>query len=105
MSLPVIPADKANHIVYGAALFAVGYTFSVLAGHASHALQAGAALTLVFAVGKEAADWWRNRQARAAGLLPPHGVEPLDAVATCVGGALAALPVLAPHLTFKGAPL
>lgn len=83
--LPVIPQDKANHAVYGAVIFNIALPFT----SALLALAAVAAL----AVAKEAVDWLRNRRARQAGLPAPHGVEPLDALATLAGGAACFLPL------------
>ena len=40
------------------------------------------------AVGKEVLDWLSNMRAVKAGLMPTHGVEFLDALATCAGGAV-----------------
>ena len=83
--IPVIPADKANHALYGAALACAGSFHSVAAAIAACALAA---------VVKEALDYLRNRRALAAGLMPPHGVELADALATAAGGALVVLPLL-----------
>lgn len=83
MKLPVIPADKANHAVYGAALAALG---------AFHSVAVGAVLCSAFAVGKEIYD-----QARKTG-----NPEVLDAVATLAGGALV-LVHLAPWREWVGA--
>lgn len=74
MNLPVIPADKANHAVYGAALAALG---------GLHSLALGALLCAAFAIGKEVYD-----QARKTG-----NPEVLDAVATLAGGVLVLLPL------------
>jgi hypothetical protein len=56
----------------------------------AHSVLVAGLVVLVFAVGKEASDAWANYKATGT---PPHGVELLDAVATCAGGALAALPL------------
>lgn len=74
MPLPTLPADKANHAVYGAALASLGGLHSVLAG---------ALLCVLFAVGKEAYDRITKR----------GNPEPLDAFATLAGGALVLLPL------------
>jgi len=86
MPIPIIPADKANHVVYGAAIAAV---LSIILGPLPALLAAG----LVGAL-KELADAVSNWQARRAGLVPMHGVEWLDFAATLAGGALVALPQL-----------
>lgn len=74
MNLPVIPADKANHLAYGAALASLG---------GLHSLALGALLCAAFAIGKEVYD-----QARKTG-----SPEVLDAVATLAGGVLVLLPL------------
>ena len=74
--IPVIPADKANHISYGAALACIG---------AFHSVLAGAALCAVFAVGKEIYD-------KVSGKGTP---DVLDAVATLIGGVLVLAPLAA----------
>lgn len=89
MALPSLPQDKANHLAYGAVIFSA----ALLAAHhlmPSHQVLIAGLVVLFMAVGKEANDAWINY--RTAG-LPPHGVELLDAVATCAGGLLAALPL------------
>jgi hypothetical protein len=77
VNLPLLPQDKANHAVYGAAIAAVGLCYS---------LEVGAGLCVFFAVGKEISDWWLNRRGGN------HGVEIADAAATIFGGALVLLP-------------
>jgi hypothetical protein len=79
MIFPSIPADKANHAVYGAAIACVG---ALTLGPV-----AGAVACLLVAVGKELYD-------RISGTGCP---ELLDTAWTLVGGAL----VLAP-LTVEG---
>lgn len=74
MTLPILPQDKANHAVYGGVLTCLG---AVLVGPVT-----GAALCLLFAIGKEFYD-------RLSGKGTP---ELLDALYTVAGGAL----VLAP---------
>jgi hypothetical protein len=89
MALPSLPQDKANHLAYGAVIFSV----ALLAAHhlvPSHQVLIAGLVVLFMAVGKEANDAWINYKATGA---PPHGVELLDAVATCAGGVLAALPL------------
>jgi hypothetical protein len=87
--LPSLPQDKANHLAYGAVIFSV----ALLAAHhlmPSHQVLIAGLVVLFMAVGKEASDAWANYRATGT---PPHGVELLDAVATCAGGVLAALPL------------
>jgi hypothetical protein len=75
MNLPTLPADKANHVAYGAALACIGGFHSVLAG---------AALCAAFGIGKEIYD-------RATKRGTPDA---LDAAATLAGGALVLLPLV-----------
>jgi hypothetical protein len=93
MNLPIIPQDKANHAIYGAAIFSA----ALLVAHhfvPLFEIYAAAAAVVLAAFGKEAADRLANWRAARAGLPAPHGVEMMDAVATCAGGALAALPLI-----------
>lgn len=76
MNLPTLPADKANHAVYGAALACIG---------GLHSVALGALLCVAFAVGKEIYDRVSKR----------GNPELLDAVATLAGGALVLLPLAA----------
>lgn len=78
MKLPVIPADKANHFVYGAVLAGIGALHSVLAG---------AVLCAVFAIGKEVYDRVTKK----------GNPEVADALATLAGG----LPVLLPLAAWR----
>ena len=92
MNLPQLPQDKANHALTGAVIFSAALGAATLAAPSHAVLIAGAAVLLA-AVGKEISDWVINRRAIARGAQPTHGVELLDAVATCFGGLLAALPL------------
>jgi hypothetical protein len=92
MELPSLPQDKANHLTYGAAIFSV----ALLLAHFVHPDYqiAIAGLTVVFiAFAKEANDARINWQTTGNPMQGPHGVELLDAIATIVGGVLAALPL------------
>jgi len=82
MNLPSLPADKANHFVYGAALAGVG---------ALHSALAGAVLCWVFAIGKEVYDRVSKRG------TPDRW----DAVATAAG----AVPVLLPLVLWRAGVL
>lgn len=88
MPLPQLPADKANHALYGAALFAVVGGLASHLGHADIAQPAGALGALLVACMKEAVDYAINRRAISADLPPPHGVEAADIVATTAGALL-----------------
>jgi hypothetical protein len=79
--MPQLPQDKANHAVYGALIF-------LLALAILRRPDAAYGLVVLAAVGKEALDWLSNQRAVKAGLTPTHGVEWLDALATCAGGAV-----------------
>lgn len=74
MKLPQLPADKANHVVYGAVIAALGaVAVSPLVG---------AALCAGFAVAKEVADRVTNNGTP----------EFADAMATVAGGAVVVVP-------------
>lgn len=94
MNLPLLPQDKANHVVYGAGLCAVVASLAVVAGAAAWAAALiGATLALLAGLLKEQLDARANRQALAAGQPAPHGVESADVVATFTGGLLVAVPL------------
>lgn len=88
MQLPQLPADKANHAIYGAAIFAVVGGIAAHFGHADIAQPAGTLAALLAACVKEMVDHALNGRAMAAGLPPPHGVEAADIVATTAGALL-----------------
>lgn len=96
MNLPTLPADKANHVLYGQA---IALSFAALARALGHNPAAWAvAGAAIFGIGKELLDRLANRRAIKAGLPPPHGVEFADFAATLLGGAsvgaVLALPAL-----------
>jgi hypothetical protein len=93
MKLPLLPQDKANHIVYGAVIFNIALALSTLFGIGSGLLIASIAV-VVFAFGKEVVDHICNRIDIDNGRLPNHSVDWLDAAATILGGILAILPML-----------
>jgi hypothetical protein len=95
MRLPLIPQDKANHVVYGAAIALVAYAVLLAIG-TPHAAWFSMLVVALFAVGKEIHDRLKNRAAERAGLPPPHGVELMDTVATLAGGGLVAATALLP---------
>jgi len=78
--MPQLPADKANHAIYGALIFLAALAIF-------RRPDAAYGLVVAAAVGKEAIDWLSNQRAVKAGLMPTHGVEWFDALATCAGGA------------------
>lgn len=73
--IPTLPADKANHFVYGSLVALVGLLFGVLPA---------AVMVLVAAFGKEIFDL-------ATGRGTPDG---FDALATVAGGAAVVAPTL-----------
>lgn len=52
----VIPADKANHFVYGSVLYSIGFVAALPFTGPAGARAAGLGLCAVFAVGKEIYD-------------------------------------------------
>lgn len=94
MKLPVIPADKANHLIYGAgiALVVQAIVLWLVQHHGLHLPigmrpgDIGLGAAAAFGAGKEAIDRLLNLRAVRAGRKPPHGVDPLDALATLAGG-------------------
>jgi hypothetical protein len=92
MSLPVIPADKANHIIDGFLAYTVG-TIAAQALHLPQPREWGVALAIAAGLVKEASDWYLNRRARLKAKsqgteppAPPHRADPLDFLATTTGG-------------------
>lgn len=96
MALPTLPADKANHVLYGVAIFAAAAAVGSRLG--LPAALSGVAAAALFGAGKELADWLANRRAIAAGQAPVHGVEFGDALATVGGAVLGWLVALAASL-------
>jgi hypothetical protein len=95
MQLPQLPADKANHALYGAAVFVIVCALAAHLGRADIAQPIGALGALLVACAKEAIDIALNRRAIAAGLPPPHGVEAADIVATTAGALVCWLATIA----------
>jgi hypothetical protein len=75
--MPSLPQDKANHAVYGALIFLIGFAIT-------RRMDVSYGLVVLAAVGKEVLDWLSNQRSEK----PTHGVEWLDALATCAGGAV-----------------
>jgi hypothetical protein len=86
MPLPTLTVDKANHVVYGAALFIIGAAAGQQIGQPPG--YCGLGLAAAFGLLKESQDWALNQRAIKAGLPPPHSVELRDFAATAAGGAL-----------------
>lgn len=96
MKLPIIPADKANHLIYGALIFVLVVVAVNLTPWAIWAPHAGVAGALLVGAAKEARDAWANRQAAKWRLPLPHSVSVADVGATVLGAVgcwLAALAV------------
>jgi hypothetical protein len=89
MSLPLIPQDKANHVIYGALIALCGAIAAVQLGHPELAGWMANGVALAAGAVKELTDWLANRAAAAAHLPPPHSVELLDLAATWCGGLFA----------------
>lgn len=90
--MPIIPQDKANHALYGALVFvATFFVAHLLLPVYAIALALGA--TVVVGIAKELLDMWSNYKAKQNNILPKHGVELWDAIATIAGGVVVALPL------------
>lgn len=87
MNLPQLPPDKANHALYGALIFNVAFMVS-------HSLAIASGVVAFCAVAKEISDAVINWRTTGKLTNGPHGVEFLDAAATCFGGILVALPLV-----------
>ena len=90
MNLPLIPQDKANHIIYGAAIALLACKAAVYApAHLSVAPAAAALLAAtVFGFVKEIADAAINYRTTGKWLQGPHSIEAEDVLATMSGGLL-----------------
>lgn len=87
MNLPQLPPDKANHALYGALIFNVAFVVS-------RSLAIASGVVAFCAVAKEISDAVINWRTTGSPMHGPHGVEFLDAAATCFGGILVALPLV-----------
>ena len=94
MKLPEVPADKANHLIYGAAIFVVATAATRFTAWAPWAPYAGVVAALLLGAAKEARDAWANRRAAAWRLTAPHSVSPADVGATVLGAVLCWLAAL-----------
>lgn len=93
MSKLVIPHDKANHALYGALIFSVTFAAVIFFVEPITAILTALGLVVVIAAGKEIRDRhinWRSEQRGQAGT---QGVEAMDAIATILGGLIAAIPI------------
>jgi hypothetical protein len=96
---PDIPADKANHYTYGAAISIVAFAAALLMGlGAAVASQLAVCVTASAGVGKEAHDAWINRRTTGEWRRGPHIVDPFDAVWTAAGALPLAVGVHLPEV-------
>lgn len=86
----LIPRDKANHMVYGAAVAMVTSWAVVWMGHADVAREAGMIASMIAGVIKEGSDAEANYQATGDWRRGQHSVDALDFAATAFGGLLVA---------------
>jgi hypothetical protein len=57
--LPMLPADKANHVLYGGVIFImVAYLAAMIWHSTARARLAGLLAAAAFGLGKEARDWF-----------------------------------------------
>lgn len=85
MRLPVIPADKANHFLYGALIGIVVKLVCTFFGVGPVSLLLMLAAGGIIGFLKEVLDYRANKKAQAAGQAAPHGVERLDMLWTLYG--------------------
>jgi hypothetical protein len=86
MELPELPADKANHYLYGSVIdvtLFVGLAFLTKNPHLSSHLSFG--LTALIGALKEGKDAWINYRTTGNWKTGPHCVEGKDAMATAMG--------------------
>ncbi len=84
----ILPADKGTHFIAGAIVFLLVVVFTGLPHLAM-------LLTFVVGAGKEASDALLNRREQDHGEAPTHDPSFLDFAATCAGGLVPYLSVLA----------
>jgi hypothetical protein len=87
MKIPQLPADKANHIIYGAivALVAMKVARSF---HGVHPNDFGLIAAAIAGVGKELVDAYTNYKLTGDWRRGSHTVDAYDALATASGGLL-----------------
>jgi hypothetical protein len=90
MKIPVIPIDKANHVVYGA--IAAGFIASVCALIGLGPLRA-AALAIVGTILLGIAVELRQRRLNEKADAALHDISYMDALATALGAVPVALPL------------
>jgi hypothetical protein len=85
VKLPQLAADKANHAIYGAGIYAIVVTAEMIFGVTMYE-QAAFGAVCVMAVLKELVDRITANRQVEAGLVPTHTSDGLDALATVLGG-------------------
>lgn len=99
MKIPSIPADKAQHIIYGALASLVVTVFLLLLAILFPrtlflAPWAGVLAALCLGLLTEMRQEVLNERAEARGEVPTHKIELGDVTATALGGLIPTLPVL-----------
>ena len=97
--LPQVPADKAQHFIYGAVIAALSTLALFLLARALRvplplAPIAAAGVAALAGKAKEVMDAKANAKAAAEGEPPPHEVSSADIRWTAIGGVVAAAPAL-----------
>jgi hypothetical protein len=81
--LPIIPQDKANHFIYGSVIFTGLVILANFLG--LNPIIFGFVGTTLIAATKELVDYIQNKRAILNNILPSHGVEFMDFIATISG--------------------
>lgn len=85
MNLPMLPKDKANHVIYGFAIAVVAAVVAVALRLPQPKL-IGIVVAVLFGLAKEGFDYAMNKKSAAAGQPPTHSVDKLDFISTGSGG-------------------
>lgn len=88
LTLPMLRADLANHVLYGAGIFVAVGAGAAYLGLDTIARPAGAVAAVAAGALKEWLDYRANKRAHEAGQPDPHRVEGVDLAATAAGAAL-----------------
>lgn len=86
MKLPLLPQDKANHVVYGMVICFIVAMLLTLIIPKFQASLVGFLVTAMIGGGKEYLDYRANQKARSAGQIETHGADLVDFIATIAGG-------------------
>lgn len=87
--VPLIPVDKANHVIYGMLAFIVAAGLACVFGWPQYRTVVGIAGCLAAGATKEVSDYLAARKAAAAGATPTTTPDPADLGFTAAGGLLA----------------